>query len=127
MLVEVMDAGPGTFPSNDNAPPTVHSSIPPIFHSVVAATRKTSSDLRPPFAHFLHQPLDQLALFRTDGGVIESGLEVLMEAFSTLLGGPSLQELCYPDPVVGAMCVDEAQECCVLSLRPWSPLVVGHI
>lgn len=49
-----------------------------------------------------------------------------MKSFSTLLWRPSGDEMRDPDPVVGALGLDELQEVKVFGLRPWSPFVTAH-
>jgi len=66
--------------------PSVLTAVPPVLHSVVTAAFEPSSDLGPPFAHLLHQLLNQLAFFGSDGLVVQGGLEVLVEPFAALLG-----------------------------------------
>lgn len=63
---------------------SVHASIPPILHGIVAAAAEPASDLCPPLAHLGDHLLDHDAFLRSNGVMVEVGLEVLVEALSAL-------------------------------------------
>lgn len=75
--------GPAT---NDQASPSIHASIPPILHCIIAASVQSAGNLGPAFAHLAHELLDEYALLRTDWLMIERRFEILMESFAALLG-----------------------------------------
>ena len=65
--------------------PAVLTTVPPILHSVVASSMKTTSNLGPPFPNFTHQSFNYLAFLPGDGTVVERRNEVLMISFPALL------------------------------------------
>lgn len=81
----------------------VHATIPPILDCVVAASSQTSGNLSPSLAHLGNHLLDHDTFLRSDGVMVEVGLEVLVISLSALLWGSSLNGRRYPDPVVGSM------------------------
>lgn len=89
---------------------SIHPAIPPVLDSVVAAASQPSGNLSPPFPHLRYHLLNHDALFWRDGIVIQVGLQILVEPFTTLLGRTRLDGLRYPDPVVRAMEVDQRQQ-----------------
>ena len=68
---------------------TVHSTIPPVLDSVVAAATQTTSDLSPTLAHLSDHLLDENALLWSDRIMVEVRLEVLVETLTALLGRAS--------------------------------------
>lgn len=68
---------------------TVHSTVPPVLDSIVAAASQTTCDLGPTLAHLGDHLLDEDALFGSDGIMVEVRLEVLVETLATLLGRAS--------------------------------------
>jgi len=107
--------------SDDGTSAPVDTSIPPVLDSVVAAARKSPSNLRPPLSNFSDEPLDEFALLWGNGLVVERGLQVLVEAFPALLGSPGSDEVRNANPVVRAMSLDELEEARVLNSGPRSP------
>lgn len=63
---------------------SIHTTVPPVLHSIVAASTKTSSDLCPSLAHVVYHLLDQDAFVRGDGIMIEIRFQILMIALSAL-------------------------------------------
>lgn len=108
------------------APSSVHATVPPVLHSVVAATTQAAGDLSPSLAHFANHLLDQQPFFRGDRVMVQVGLQVLMVPFPALLWRSRLNSRGNPNPVVGAMKIDQVQKILVLGLRPGSSLVLGH-
>jgi hypothetical protein len=68
---------------------TVHSTVPPVLDSIVAAASQTTCDLGPTLTHLGDHLLDENALFGSDGIMVEVRLEVLVETLATLLGRAS--------------------------------------
>lgn len=108
-----------------HAPSPVLATIPPVLHGVVAAAVELACDLGPLLAHLSDQALNDLALFGSNGLVVERGLEVLVEALAALLGRAGAQHLRYPHPVVGALLRDDGEKELVLGLRPRPTACVG--
>lgn len=107
-------------------PPTVHAPIPPVLDGIVTATAQATRNLGPSLAHLGHHLLDEEAFLRGDGLVIEVGLQVLVEALATLLGGTGLNCRRNAHPVVRSVDVDQVQEILVLGLGPRSSFVLRH-
>jgi hypothetical protein len=106
---------------------SVHASVPPVLHGVVTASSQASGDLCPSLAHLCHHLFDQDALLGSDGVMVEVWLQVLVEAFSTLLRRASLNCGGDADPVVSTVNGDEVEEELVLLLRPRTTLVLRHV
>jgi len=70
--------------AEDETPPAVHATIPPVLDCVVTASVKLPGDICPPLAHLRDQTLDLKTFFGADGLVVERGLQVLVVPFSTL-------------------------------------------
>lgn len=68
---------------------TVHSTVPPVLDGVVTAATQTTCDLSPTLAHLSDHLLDENALLRSDGVMVEVRLEVLVETLTALLGRAS--------------------------------------
>lgn len=105
---------------------SVHASIPPVLHGVVAASSESSGDLSPSLSHLCNHLLDQDALLRCNGIVVEVGLEVLVISLSALFWGTGLDGCRYPYPVVSSMNIDQVKEQVVLLLGPGSTFVLRH-
>jgi hypothetical protein len=106
--------------------PSVLSAVPPILHGIVGATFEPPCDLSPPLAHLGDQLLDQLALFRSNGLVVQRRLEVLVKAFPTLLWGSRSNFLGNPNPVVGSIAIDQLDQPPVFVLRPRATTMSDH-
>lgn len=89
---------------------SVHPTIPPVLHGVVAAAAKSPCDLCPSLAHLSDHLFDQNPLFGGDGVMIEIGLQVLVIPLSALLWRASLNGRRYPHPVVSSVDGDQMQE-----------------
>lgn len=85
----------------------VHAAVPPVLDGIVAAVAQAAGDLGPTLAHFIHHAFDQETLVGGDGLPVQSGLEVLVEAFPTLLGRAEVHMLRNAHPVVRALFTDE--------------------
>lgn len=94
----------------------VHASIPPVLHSVVAAPSESSGNLSPSLAHLSDHLLDHEAFLRSDWLMVEVGLQILVEAFTTLLRRPRLNSRRDADPVVCPVKVNQMHEVLVLGL-----------
>lgn len=64
---------------------TVHTTVPPILHCIIASARNAASNLGPSSSHFIYKLFDFLPFFWGDGPMIQARLEVLMVSLSTLL------------------------------------------
>lgn len=90
------------------APPSsIHTTVPPIFDSIVTPASQSTSNLGPAFAHLGNQLLDQNSLFGCDGLVVKIGFQILVKAFTALLRRPSLDGARDANPVVSAMEIDQ--------------------
>jgi len=104
-------------PSQDeSSSSSVHTSIPPILHRIVASSRELSSDLCPSFSHLAHQSFNLESFFGADRLMIERGFEILMISLSTLFGGARTDELGNSYPVQGSLSMDKLNKVSVLSL-----------
>jgi len=103
------------------------ASVPPVLDGVVAAAVQSSGNLCPPLALLLDHALDEGALLRRDGIMVQCWLQVLVVSLPALLGSPRGQESGDPDPVQRALGLNELHQVLVLLLGPRSPSVaVGH-
>ena len=59
--------------------------------------------------------------------MIEVGLQILMEAFTALLGRPGPDRLRDAHPIVCTVQLHELKECRVLGLRPRASFVLRHV
>lgn len=125
-LVERLPILSAAVPPAYQSPPTVHPTVPPILHCVVAPTSKATGDLRPSLTHLPDQPLNHHTLFRRNRLVVQARFQILMEAFSALFRCPRPDYVRDANPVVRTLRRDELQQPRVLLLRPRSPLVRGH-
>lgn len=96
----------------------VLAAVPPVFDGIVAPAVESTGDLSPTLAEQLHETLDLEALGRSDGLMVESRLEVLVEALATLLGSAGGEALSDANPVESADCGDEVHQAGVLGIGP---------
>lgn len=64
---------------------SIHASVPPVLHSIVATTSQSARDFGPALTHFGHHSLNLATLLVGDGIMVEVGFQVLMVALSALL------------------------------------------
>lgn len=106
-LIKVLRAVVLRVAPDDDPPSTIHTAVPPVLDSVVASPSKPAGDFGPALPHLADQTLDRFAFFWRDRFMVQCGFEILMKAFSTLLRGSAPNKLGDPNPVVGALAVDE--------------------
>lgn len=87
----------------------IHAAVPPVLDGIVAAVAESASDLRPTLSHVVDHALDQQAFLGRDGLTVQRRLQVLVEAFSALLGRAKVHVLGDANPVVRPLFADELQ------------------
>ncbi len=125
-LIEILRAVILAFAPADDSTSTIHAAVPPILHSVIAASSKSTGDFGPALAHLAYQSFDKLAFIWRDRLMVQCGFEILVKAFSTLLRRSGSNHIGDPNPVVGALARDQCQKIIILLLRPWTPFVLRH-
>lgn len=109
----------------DTAALAVHAAIPPILNGVVAAVTEAASNFSPTLAHLIDHAFDHKTLVGRNGFPIQRGLEVLVEAFPTLLRRAVVHVLRDADPVVRALLTNKLQEQLIFFRDPRSTTVSG--
>lgn len=99
----------------------VLTTIPPVLDHVVASVAELTCDGSPQSTLLPHHSLDNLTLFRSDGGEIQTRFEVLVPSLATLFSSSRLDKACDPDPVGLTMFSDELPKKIVLFRAPWPP------
>jgi hypothetical protein len=96
----------------------IDASVPPVLDGIIAASWNPSSNFGPAFAQLLNQLLDQPTFGFSDRIAVESGLQILVIAFSALLWRPAIHHLRDADPVLGAKLTDQGEKMGVLLRSP---------
>jgi hypothetical protein len=94
----------------DTAALAVHATIPPILNGVVATVTEAASDLSPTPAYLIYHAFDNKAFIGRNGFAVQGGLEVLVEAFPTLLRRAVVHMFRDADPVARALFTNKLQE-----------------
>ena len=98
--------------------PSIHATIPPILHRVVATIAEATCDFCPSLSHFLHQLLNHLSFRGGNRFVVERWFQVLVIPLATLLWRPMLHMLRYADPIVRTLGPDKVQKSCIFVWEP---------
>jgi hypothetical protein len=106
--------------------PPILVSVPPILDGIVAAIVQASGDLSPSLADFLHKSFDFNTLFRCNWVMVEGGLEILMIAFSALLGRSGSKSLGNLNPVERSMVIDQLHQIIIFLVGPGSSSMSCH-
>ena len=98
------------------ASPTVHATIPPVLHCIVATPSEAPCNLGPPLAHLANHLLDNETFLWRDGLVVEIGLQVLVKALAALLWRPCLYRRRNPHPVMCAVYIHQVDQMRIFGL-----------